>query len=44
MYIQAEYMTSRMQQKYKLTTPEEFDNLEKCLKAQHEYYLNTTEH
>ncbi|MCR5098334.1 MAG: hypothetical protein K6B14_05225 [Lachnospiraceae bacterium] len=44
MYIQAEYITSRMHKKYKLNTPEEFDALEKALKAQHEYYLNTTEH
>ena len=43
MYIQAEYMTSRKHQKFKLTTKEEFDNLEKCLLSQHEYYLNTTE-
>ena len=44
MYIQAEYMTSRKQKKYKLTEAAEFDELEKCLKAQHEYYLHTTEH
>ena len=44
MYIQAEFLNSRKQVKYKLTTPAEFDELEKCLKSQHEYYLHTTEH
>ena len=44
MYIVAEYMTSRKQKKYKLTEAVEFDELERCLRSQHEFYLNTTEH